>query len=108
MNKDHPSAPAQSEPEASGNANFTTVLCPSCGYARATTTTRAAREAERGRLENLIDDYLADYNFEGDNGCGYCPSDDDKFVMKDAIMGLIADEEFGALFAQTQPQAKEE
>ena len=50
------------------------------------------------RLEKLIDDYLDGYILEGDGG-GHAPGKDEQFVMKDAIMGLIADEEFQSVFA---------
>jgi len=44
-------------------------------------------------LEELIDDRLGDYSFEGDHG-SYSPSENERFVMKDFLMGLLADDEF--------------
>lgn len=44
-------------------------------------------------LEKIIDDYLDYYVFEGDDGCTR-PDDDCMFIVKDAVWGLLADEEF--------------
>jgi hypothetical protein len=52
-------------------------------------------------LEDIIDAYLEGYEFEGDEG-GHSPGDFERFVIKDAIMGLLADEAFIAASASTQ------
>ena len=46
-----------------------------------------------GNLERAIDAYLEDYEFEGDGG-SHTPGEFERFVIKDAIMGLLVDEAF--------------
>lgn len=53
--------------------------------------------ADWAAIEQHIDEYVSGYVMEGDAG-SHSPSDDDRFVIKDAIMGLTADPEFIAMF----------
>lgn len=39
--------------------------------------------------ESAIDEYLSDYSLPGDDG-DYTPTDDEKFVIKDAIIGFMS------------------
>jgi len=50
--------------------------------------------------EQAIDDYVADYVMEGDDG-SHTPTESERFLIKDAIMGLLVDPAFMA--AQEKP-----
>lgn len=69
-------------PEANGER----VPCPECCAPAA------------NAIEAAIDEYLGDYTFEGDDG-NYTPTETERFLMKDAIMGLLVDDEFIAASA---------
>jgi hypothetical protein len=56
--------------------------------------------AMRYPSEEAIDEYLEGYEFRGDDG-DYTPNERERFLMKDAIMGLFADE---SLFASPTPE----
>lgn len=47
------------------------------------------------RLEQIIDEYIANYEFRGDGG-DYAPNERERFLMKDAFMGLLADDDWDA------------
>jgi hypothetical protein len=52
------------------------------------------------RLEQIIDAYVADYELVGEDepgrdGC-YAPTDTERGLIKDAIMGLLADDDWDA------------
>jgi len=50
------------------------------------------------RLEQIIDDYIEDYEMLGEAAdgteAGYTPTEGDKVLLKDAILGLLADTEW--------------
>ncbi len=53
--------------------------------------------------ERIIDEYVQDYVFEGDEG-HHTPTESECALIKDAIMGLLADPEFlAALSAAPRP-----
>lgn len=62
------------------------------------------------RIETLLTEYVHDYEMEYDNGCGYSPTEDERAMILDALMGLTADNEFLALLATptAQPQAAQQ
>ena len=45
------------------------------------------------KIERIVDDYLEGYELRGDNG-DYTPSEQELFITKDIIMGLIEEEDF--------------
>ena len=47
------------------------------------------------KLESIIDDYVENYETIYDEG-SHTPSDEEKFRIKDAIMGLLADDAWDA------------
>ena len=66
-----------------------------------TASNAGEREAfEPDRLESIIDDYLEDYEMRGEDEDGrdacHTPSDGERFLIKDAIMGLLADSAWDA------------
>ena len=52
-------------------------------------------------LERAIDDYLDGYVLEGDDGY-HLPTEHEKLIVKDAIMGLLEEPAFSAALAQRQ------
>lgn len=57
-------------------------------------------------LEKIIDKYVEHYEMYGDEGT-YTPSDDERRLIKDAIIGLLADPDWdaawGAVLSTAQP-----
>lgn len=62
------------------------------------TVERVPTEFTPDKLETIIDQYIDDYELRGDGG-DYTPSQFEKFLIKDAIMGLLVDPEFDAALA---------
>jgi hypothetical protein len=63
-----------------------------------------ARPAPVRGIERYVDEYIDGYVMEGDDGC-YTPSDHERFLIKDAIMGLLADDEFLAMLERGEAAA---
>lgn len=62
-------------------------------YNAAAALNRGLREPETelpSFTEGQIDEYLADYEFRGDGG-DYAPTETERLLIKDAILGLLAD-----------------
>lgn len=56
--------------------------------------------------EQAIDEYLSDYTMDGDSEF-HMPTDAERFLIKDAIMGLLVDQNFLASFAPlTEPELR--
>ena len=80
----------------------------------ATASGDAEREAAswRAMTEAMVDEYLEDYEMVGEDaeGCDACytPSEDERALIKDAVMGLLAEAEEcarAALHSTGKPQA---
>ncbi len=72
-------------------------------------TVREHEPFPRDTLERIIDDYVADYELN-DGEVFRAPSDEDRFMLKDAILGLLVDPEWErewsehiAMLAQREP-----
>lgn len=60
--------------------------------------TRQAKTKLAGEaISKFINDYVGGYEFEG--GGTYTPNDHERTLIEDAIRGLIANDEFAAMFA---------
>lgn len=68
------------------------------------TTPQTAAPFETDRLEQIVDAYLADYEMVGEAEDGrdacYQPTDSERALIKDAILGLLADEEWDAAWGR--------
>lgn len=53
-------------------------------------TLAVLREAWSKPTEKQVDDYIQSYEMECESGGFYTPDDDEMFLIKDAIMGLLA------------------
>lgn len=55
--------------------------------------------SDRDPLEKAIDAFVEDYVMEGDSG-SYTPTEKERILIKDAIMGLLADPEWDRLWGE--------
>mgnify|MGYP001285240005 CR=1 FL=1 len=60
---------------------------------------QAPQMAQPDNLEQIIDDYVDDYVMEGDDGT-YRPTESEKCLIKDAVMGLLADPEWNSAWGK--------
>lgn len=63
-------------------------------YSRANPTQAQAAQPSIDAVEEAIDTYIADYALDDGDSVPHSPSDDERFMIKDAAMGLLVDPDF--------------
>lgn len=67
---------------------------------------QAPQVAHPDNLEQIIDDYVDDYVMEGDDGTHW-PTESEKCLLKDAVMGLLADHEWNSAWGKIVEGSKQ-
>lgn len=67
---------------------------------------QAPQIAQPDNLEQIIDDYVDDYAMEGDDGT-YRPTESEKCLLKDAVMGLLADPAWNSAWGEIVEGSKQ-
>lgn len=67
---------------------------------------QAPQVAHPDNLEQIIDDYVDDYVMEGDDGTHW-PTESEKCLLKDAVMGLLADPEWNSAWGKIVEGSKQ-
>lgn len=68
--------------------------CQGCGEFVGLTLARTPLADAADQLDGIVTEYVDTYECEQDNGATYVPTESERGLIEDAIMGLLADDAF--------------